>query len=148
MLTRNCIIAAFAGMGAAFHAAAQQPVEVSGAWIAETPPGVELTAGYMEIHNPGPGLVVLIDVSSQQFRDVQIHLSELKDGQAVMRLQESVEIPAGQTLSLRPGGYHLMLFDPDRPLRHGDTVLLRLDFSDGSSVSTNAAVKRRSGPGP
>ncbi|MBI2970427.1 MAG: copper chaperone PCu(A)C [Gammaproteobacteria bacterium] len=119
-------------------------VEVTDAWVAEMPPGAGVTAGYLVIHNPSRQAVTLLAVSTPQFHDVQLHLSEVRDGTAMMRMQASIEIPGGGSLHLAPGGYHLMMSDPRSPLRSGDTVSLRLEFSDGSVVSAEAPVKRLS----
>jgi len=90
------------------------------------------------------GRLRALAVSTPQFHDVQLHLSEVRDGTAMMRVQASIEIPGGGSLHLAPGGYHLMMSDPRSPLRSGDTVSLRLEFSDGSVVSAEAPVKRLS----
>ena len=60
-----------------------------------------------------------------------------------MEKQESLEISAENTIKLSPGDFHLMLFEPNKPLRSGDTVTLNFLFSDGHIETIEAKVKRR-----
>ena len=52
-------------------------------------------------------------------------------------------IEAENYIELSPGAYHLMLFNPDRPLKAGDNVIIHFNFSDGSSSIIEAPVKKR-----
>ena len=66
----------------------------------------------------------------------------------VMRMRAlagGLELPAGETVSFEPGGYHLMLLDLKRPLRAGDTVVatLVIEGTDGQreTLKVQAAVR-------
>ncbi len=118
-------------------------VSFSDAWISEAPPTLSVLAGYANIHNASDKPITLISVSSPNFSKVEIHRSVLNGDMVSMEKQESLEIPAKNTLTLSPGDLHLMLFDPDKPLRSGDTATLNFSFSDGHNQTIEAKVERR-----
>ncbi|MFT5395232.1 MAG: copper(I)-binding protein [Gammaproteobacteria bacterium] len=119
-------------------------VRFSDAWISEAPPTVSVLAGYANIYNASDKPIALIKVSSPNFSKIEIHRSVLNGDMVSMEKQESLEIPAKNTIKLSPGDLHLMLFDPDKPLRSGDTATLNFSFSDGHNQSIEAQVERRS----
>ncbi|GJM04306.1 MAG: hypothetical protein DHS20C09_02970 [marine bacterium B5-7] len=118
-------------------------IVISDAWINEAPPTVSILAGYANIHNMSDKAITLLSVSSPDFSKIEIHRSVLNDDMVSMEKQESLAIPAKNTIKLSPGDLHLMLFDPDKPLRSGDTVALEFSFTDGHSLDIEAQVERR-----
>ena len=58
----------------------------------------------------------------------QLHESVEKDGVATMQPVETLEIPAGGSVELKPGGYHIMLMGLKAPLKKGDMIMLELKF--------------------
>ena len=119
-------------------------VDISGAWISEAPPTVSTLAGYANIHNASDKPIILLNVTSSDFSKIEIHRSVLNDDMVSMEKQESLTIPARNTIKLSPGNLHLMLFNPEKPLRVGDTALLVFSFSGGHSQTVEAKVERRS----
>jgi hypothetical protein len=69
----------------------------------------------------------------------------VEDGMARMLPQESMPIPAGGELVLKPGDYHLMLMRPKSALKAGDEVELSLGFDDGSTMAVTLPVRKASG---
>jgi len=57
-----------------------------------------------------------------------------------MQKVESLLIKAHQQLDFKPGSYHLMVFEPQEPLKVGQERKLTLYFEDGNRVFTNAKV--------
>ena len=57
-----------------------------------------------------------------------------------MRQVESIELPAGQTVNLASGGYHLMLFDLKQQLKEGEQVPLTLTVVDAAGKRENIAL--------
>lgn len=125
-------------------AATSEPesLQAKDAWVRAAPPGVTMLAGYLTLRNTGKAPVRLTGVSSPDFARVELHRSVLKDGLARMRPVDSLVLPAGGEVRLEPGGYHLMLIQPARALGPGDTVQLRLRFSDGTDLCVNARLRR------
>ena len=113
------------------------------AWIAEAPPNANMLAGYVIIENAGRQAQTLIGVSSPAFSRVELHRSVTTDGMARMIPQDRVDIPPSSLTRFEPGGYHLMLIGPKRPLQAGDQVQIFLRFKDDKVLSTTAVVRKR-----
>ncbi|MBM4228316.1 MAG: copper chaperone PCu(A)C [Gammaproteobacteria bacterium] len=97
------------------------------AWIREAPPGARVMAGYAELRNDGASTLVVDAVESSGYFDhVMIHETLLEEGRARMVPRDTLEIPPGATLSLAPGGLHLMLMQPVSDLALGAEVPLTL----------------------
>lgn len=122
-------------------------LQVNQPWVREAPPGASVQAAYMQLHNGGQTALKVIAISSPDFARVEMHRTEMKDGMARMLPVKSLDLAPGETLSLAPGGYHLMLFEPHRALRAGDRVQLQLQLEDGGSVAVEAPVRRATGGG-
>jgi copper(I)-binding protein len=118
------------------------PIRITDAWIREAPPGAAMLAAYMTIHNDGAQDKVLNGVDSDCFGHVMLHRSVTENGVARMIHADSVRIPAGGSLRLEPGGYHLMMPAPDERLVSGDSAGFRLHFEGGATVEVDAPVRR------
>lgn len=106
-------------------------VVMGGAWIRQPPPGIDMTAGYLKITNPGKSHLRLVGVESDVFHMAEIHESKMIDGKMSMRPAGKVDIPSGETLQLAPGGVHLMLMHPHKELKAGESISLNLVFENG-----------------
>ena len=65
----------------------------------------------------------------------------MDDGVMRMRQIAHIHLPPNKTVSLEPGGLHIMLFDLKAPLKPGDKVPMTLTFKDGSSKEITADVR-------
>jgi periplasmic copper chaperone A len=92
---------------------------------------------YLTITNAGKTADALIGASTPAAAKVEIHTMEMSDGMMRMRAVEALPIAAGATISLSPGGDHLMLMGVATPLKRGDTIDLTLSFR----VAGDAHVK-------
>jgi copper(I)-binding protein len=114
--------------------AAANGLEGRDGWIREAPPQAPVRAGYVELRNGGPADVVLTGARSEAFGAIEVHEMVGEGDLMRMRRLQELRVPAGGTVTLQPGGRHLMLFRPQRPLQAGDTVVVTLELVDGSSV--------------
>lgn len=62
-------------------------------------------------------------------------------GNMVMEQVEGIDIPAGESVMLEPGGFHIMLFDLAKPLASGDTVPVTLTFEQAGEIEVDAKVR-------
>ncbi len=122
--------------------AEQASVSVSDAWVREAPPTARVMAGYMILHNSANNTQSLVQVNSPQFDHVEIHDIVMQEGVARMVKQERLVIPAAGSVELKPGSYHLMLMQPQRPLKAGDSVELILGFDQGKALTVQVPVKK------
>lgn len=121
---------------------------VSDAWAPATPPGVPVGAGYLKITNGTAKAVRLTGGSSAAAERVEIHSMSMDGGVMRMRpITEGVEVPAGGSIELSPGGMHLMLAGLKAPLTDGATVPLTLSFDGAEAVAVQLMVKAPGGHG-
>ncbi|MEP5766146.1 MAG: copper chaperone PCu(A)C [Halieaceae bacterium] len=124
----------------AFSSQAIAGVEVVDAWMRAMPPGQPTAAAYMTLKNTSPGTLGITAVSSPQARAVEIHESRQVDGSWRMRRLPRLELLAGATLHLEPGGIHLMLFGLRQSPQAGEQFEFTLTLADGETVSVMASV--------
>ena len=121
----------FISLLAACDQAPNEAFSVKDAWVREAPPNASMMAGYVTIKNNSNQERILTFAKSNQFNMVEIHRTIVEDGVAKMRQQDDLPIPAGGSLELKPGSYHLMLIGPKSALKATDevtvTVCLKLD---------------------
>lgn len=104
-------------------------------WTRATPPMAKVGGGYLELTNEGSTADRLLGGSSPIAGRVEIHNMEMTDGIMKMRpVPDGVEIPAGDTVKLAPGGYHFMLLDLKQPIVEGEMIPVTLNFERAGSV--------------
>jgi len=118
--------------------AADIPLQILDAVIREAPPTMKINAGYAKFSNTGSVDITITAVSSDAFSTVTIHLTSIVDGVATMHPQSELLVPAGASITLAPGGRHLMLMGANQSLSDGDTVEITLH----TNVGTTSAVFR------
>lgn len=116
---------------------------ISDAWIPEQPPGAMASAIFLTMKNTGDRPDALIKASAPGFKAVQMHKSVQVDGMHRMIEQKEIAIPAHGETRLAPGGYHIMLIGPNKPLVAGELVPVTLTFSDGTTETLQVPIKKR-----
>ena len=114
-------------------AASLGSVEVSSAFIKPPFTGRTTSAAFMRLENKGAN-TRLVSASSPISPRVEIHTHLHEDGVMKMRRVDGIEISAGETVELKPGGYHLMMFDTVIPDGAADAPLT-LTYADGTEVT-------------
>jgi copper(I)-binding protein len=117
---------------------------VSGAWIRYLPGGAP-AAGYFSVQNLGQQPAALIGARSPAFDTVMMHRTVEKGGVSRMVHAEKVELPPGARVAFAPGGYHLMLMAPKRPISAGDRIPIALQLADGTSLTVQFEVRGPAG---
>jgi periplasmic copper chaperone A len=115
-------------MMAAASLAQAQSLKVEGAWVRSAVPGQQGTGGFMKLTASEP--MQLVGVSSPVAGVAQMHEMKMEGDVMKMRAIAKLDLPAGRTVELKPGGYHLMLMDLKQPLVQGSTVPISLVFRD------------------
>lgn len=112
------------------------------AWIAEAPPVSKVMAAYLTIRNTSSETINIIRAESESFSSIEFHETVHKDGLARMIRHDSLNIPADGELSLKRGGQHLMLFNPKKPFKAGDKVIIKLTTDNNSVETISVPVKK------
>ncbi len=123
----------------AFAAPVAAQVAVSGAWVRGTVAGQKVTGAFMQMVSPTD--TALIAVSSPIAKFVEIHEMKMDGGMMKMNAIDKLPLPAGKPVDLKPGGYHVMLFDLQKPVKEGDVVPLTLTFEDKAGRKSTVEVK-------
>ena len=136
--TRLLSVAALAACLCTFARA--QTVEIKDAWVRTSVPGQKATGAFMKITaKEGARLVA---VATPVAGVAEVHEMKMDGGVMTMRAVDGgLELPAGKTVELKPGGYHVMLMDLKAALPKDSTVPLTLVFKDAKGVETRLELK-------
>lgn len=115
-------------------------------WLRLPPVSMPMLAGFGRIDNRCDAPVTIVGVASPAFAEVSLHETRIEDGISRMRALPELTIAAGASATLQPGGKHLMLMQPARPLQPGETVELEFRLADGGRLRGDFQV-RASGTG-
>jgi copper(I)-binding protein len=124
----------FAALSVAAAAPQSVPLKVEQAWVRPAVPGQQGTGGYMNLTAVEAQRVV--GVSSPFAGVAEIHQMKMDGDVMKMSPVTALELPAGRTVELKPGGLHLMLMDLKRPLPAGTTVPLTLRLRNSAGVES------------
>jgi copper(I)-binding protein len=84
--------------------------------------GSDMTAGYVTIKNEGAAEVEVALKSVEKFKAAETHETVEKNGKMGMEKVDAFKIPAGQSIELKPGGKHMMLFNPAADIKEGSSL--------------------------
>ena len=123
-------------------------IQIKDAWARETVAGQTSTAAYFSIDNAGSADDRLIGVMIAAPASASLHATENSGGISRMRdMSSGLAIPAGSSISLKPGSTHVMIMGLNGPLKAGDTLKLRLRFEESGEKPVDVFVSPASGPG-
>ena len=113
-------------------------IDVKDAWVRSTVPGQMGTGAFMKI--TAKAGTQLVGVSSPVAGVGEVH--EMKMDKDIMRMRAvpALDLPAGKTIELKPGGYHVMLMDLKQPLLKDSKVPLTLLFKDAKGVQSKLVL--------
>lgn len=118
-------------------------LELKHPWSAKAPSVAPVLGGYITIINHGPDADRLVGGTSAVAEKVELHQSTLVDGVARMRpASAGIDIPAGGTVSLQPGGTHLMFVNPLERPPEGKTFKATLQFEKAGPVEVEFVVQK------
>ncbi len=119
--------------------AAHAEVTVQDAWIRITVPQQKVTGAFMKITSTADAH--LVGIKSPIAERAEIHEMKMDNDVMTMRAIPSLPLGAGKSVSLAPGGYHIMLFGLHQQVKAGDSVPLTLLIEDGQKQRTTIEVK-------
>lgn len=116
-------------------------ITIASPWTRATPRGAKVAGGYLKLTNSGTGADKLMGAVTDIAGRVEIHEMVMNDGVMQMRPQTAgLEVKAGQTVELKPGGYHVMFMDLKRQLKEGESVKATLQFEKAGKVDVTFKV--------
>lgn len=132
-------------------------LEISEAWARTSPSMADAGAAYMQITNGGdtddaliaaavdPSVAAMVEIHETVTMESDTTVGEMEDegtgGMMTMQPVERIVVPPGGTISLQPGGYHLMFLGLESPLAAGDSVDITLIFEEAGEKTVTAEVR-------
>ena len=117
-------------------------IEINQLWTRATPPTAPTGGGFLVLTNTGTTPDRLIAVTSPNAAKVELHEMTMEGN--IMRMRElpkGVELPPGATVTLKPGGLHLMFIDLKAPFTKDTKVPATLVFEKAGSIPVELAVQ-------
>ncbi len=116
-------------------------LEIGHPWTRATPKSATVGGGYLKITNKGAAPDRLAAVSSDAAAVVEIHEMKMSGYKMEMRpLKDGIEIRPGQTVELKPGGYHIMFVNLKQPFEQGKRIKGTLVFEKAGKIEVEFAV--------
>lgn len=119
---------------------------ISGPSIRAMVPGAKVAGGFLTIVNDGKEADKLVGVSAPDVKRVEVYEMTMENEVMKMRkLEKGLDLPAGETVQLKSGGYHLMFIQPEKPYAEGQTVPVTLEFEKAGKVEIEFPVTAQDG---
>ena len=144
-------LAAAQGLAAMAHAADYNvgSIKITQPWARATPKGASSAAAYLTVTNTGTAPDRLSCTSSDVSGQCQIHSMVMDNGVMKMRpVEGGLEIKPGETVTLKPGSYHVMLMDLKQPLEAGKTAAATLQLQKAGTVKVEFPIVAIGAPAP
>ena len=129
-----------AACGGHSHTHSGEGIEISEARINPPLPGQTTGVGFLRLDNHGADDRLLAVTSSVSGR-IELHTHLNEDGVMKMRRVDGIALPHGKAVELKPGSFHIMIFDTEMQL--GDEPVLTLDFEKADDLTVVAPVEQR-----
>jgi copper(I)-binding protein len=114
---------------------------VSGAFSRAMLPNAPAAGGYLTIANSGTGDDTLVGATTEAAGRIELHqMSMVGDVMKMSAVENGITVPAGGSVTLEPGGLHLMFLDVGTPFAEGECVAVTLDFASGVAVPVMLAI--------
>ncbi|WP_305817831.1 copper chaperone PCu(A)C [Photobacterium leiognathi] len=105
-----------------------------------TIPGVKVSAGYMKITNETDEPIRLVEAKSSVAKHTEIHRMFMRDSQMAMRKVDALEIPANDSVELKPKDYHLMFMGVKDAFEPGQEIKVTLVADNGENFDVLLTV--------
>jgi copper(I)-binding protein len=126
---------AMPGAPAFAHSYKLGTLEIIHPWTRATPKGAKVAGGYVTLTNRGSAPDRLVAVETPTARTTELH--EMKEEHGIMKMRalaQGIAIPAVATVTLAPGGLHVMFMEIAAPLKQGESVPARLIFEKAGTI--------------
>ena len=137
----GCAVALCGAATAAAQPSAAPGIVVRDAWVRETTALRTASAGYMTIENRTAREITVVGVTIAGAKRAELHRVVQADGQGGMAAVASLRIPPHSSVTLEPGGTHVMIFDVAPPFVRGRSVAVTLTLGDRRAHTVAAVVR-------
>ena len=116
---------------------------ISDAWVRATAPGKMMTAGYASLENVSKEVITITGVSAEAAGHTSLHETRVERDRSTMRPVARLSIEAGERVSLKPGGLHIMLMKLSESLTDGQSIDICLELENNDSLCSAFSVARQ-----
>ncbi len=117
-------------------------LEIGHPWTRATPKGADVAGGFLKITNTGTADDRLVAVTVETIARIEIHEMKTENGVMSMRpLKDGLPIPAGETVELKPGSFHIMMMGLSQPFVEGTMVKGKIIFEKAGSADIEFKVE-------
>jgi periplasmic copper chaperone A len=117
------------------------PITIGHPYARTTAPGQPNGGGFLKLVNQGATADKLLSASTAAAGSVELHTMRMEGDVMRMRQVDTIELPAGGTVELKPGGMHLMFIGLKQPLVAGEKFPLTLRFEKAGEVIVTVNVE-------
>ena len=128
------------GLAAQAHEFKLGAITIGHPYARATVPGQPAGGGFLKLENKG-GDDRLLSASAGVSSAVELHSMSMEGDVMRMRQVDAIELPAGKTVELKPGGLHVMFMGLKAPLKAGDSFPLKLKFEKAGEVTVDVKVE-------
>jgi copper(I)-binding protein len=121
-------------------AASQNGIEISGPFANVAAAG-DNSAAYMSVKNTGAEADTLLKATCDAAMMVQVMETKIEGGVMSMAEVPGIDLPAGGTVELKSGSYHIMLMNLKQELKEGTSISITLEFAKAGKVTLEVPVK-------
>lgn len=134
------ILVTLLSLNAHSHSDKKSSIQVEDAYIRLLPPSASNTGGFIKLSNSSKKDLRLVKASSGISKKLELH-TLIKDGNIMkMREVKDILIGANSSTELKPGSFHLMFMDLQKPLKLNDVHSVKLFFNDSNHIDVDFKV--------
>lgn len=140
-LFRTTLMASLFACSFSALSAVTDQVQVLDGFVRAVPPGQQVSAAFMTIHNDDMNDHKVVSATSPAAKTVELHTHTNDNGVMRMRQIPEINLPAGGDAILKPGGLHVMLIGLTQELTADKPVAVTIKYEDGSEKALSLPVK-------
>ena len=137
LIAATCAVVTASGLAQDFKAGA---IDIQRPYARATGAGQAVGGGFVKFNNGGAA-DRLLSARSEVSNSVELHTMRMEGDVMRMRQVDAIELPAGQTVELKPGGLHLMFIGLKGPLKVGESFPVTLKFEKAGEVTVQVKVE-------
>ena len=138
----TAVVIATASVAAHAHSYKIGAIDIGHPYARATAPGQPTGGGFLKLTNKGGAADRLVSASAAVSSRVELHSMKMEGDVMRMRQVDAVDVPAGETVELKPGGLHIMFVDLKAPLKAGDSFPMTLKFERAGEVTVDVKVEK------
>lgn len=116
-------------------------IAIENPWARATAGRAANGAGFMKLVNSGSTDDRLIKAETGVAKKTELHTHMMEGDVMKMRPVPAIDLPAGQSVMLKPGGLHVMMMGLHDPLKQGESFPVTLTFEKAGTVTVDVPIQ-------